>query len=449
MVVGEPCVLVRDIVPTMSTRHTTNWSGTVTFGATRVHTPTTLDALRAVVARAPRIRALGTAHSFSHVADTDAELVSLADLPPTIEVDTAARTVTVAAGVRYGAVAQAVHARGLALRNMGSLPHISVGGACATGTHGSGAANANLAASVRAIELVAADGALVRLSRDADPERFPGAVVALGALGVVVRLTLDLVPAFDMRQVVYRDLPADQLGQTALTEVLGSAYSVSLFTRWLGSGVDQVWLKRRVGDRSAHAGLPDDADGAFPPLWRGARLSDAPVHPLPSMPAENCTQQGGVVGPSHERLPHFRLEFTPSSGEEIQSEYLVPAEHAGAAIAALAPLGDRIAPVLHVSEIRTVAADDLWLSPSYQRDSVALHFTWHKDPGGVAAVLPAIEDALAPFGPRPHWGKVFTIDPDAVRAGYPRADDFRRLARELDPDGKFRNAFLDRYLPRL
>ena len=427
----------------------TNWSGTVAFGATRVHAPSTVDELRAVVAAAPRIRALGTAHSFSPVADTDAELVSVAGLPETIEVDEAARTVTVAAGVRYGAVAQAVHAHGLALKNMGSLPHISVGGACATGTHGSGPRNANLASSVRAVELVTADGELVHLSREADPEQFPGSVVALGALGVVVRLTLDLVPAYDLRQVVYLDLPPEQLTQDRITEVLGSAYSVSLFTRWLRPGVEQVWLKRRVDGGVDATGLPTDARAPFPDTWRGAHLAGDAVHPLPSMPAENCTQQGGIVGPFHERLPHFRLEFTPSSGDEIQTEYLLPAEHAGAAVAALSALGHRIAPVLHVSEIRTVAADDLWLSPSYERDSVALHFTWLKDPDGVAAVLPVIEEALAPFAPRPHWGKVFAMAPDDVRAKYPRADDFRRLAAQTDPDGKFRNDFLDRYLPRI
>ncbi len=443
----------------------TNWSGTVTYGARQIHTPTSVDELRTLVAASPRIRALGTAHSFSRVADTDADLVSVGGLPPTIEVDRDARTVTVAAGVRYGAVAQVVHEHGLALKNMGSLPHISVGGACATGTHGSGVRNANLASSVRAIELVTADGDLVTLSRDTDPERFPGAVVALGALGVVVRLTLDLVPTYDMRQVVYLDLPDEQLVQGDLTEVLRSAYSVSLFTRWLGSGVEQVWIKQRVdsgvvrgfvpggpeldGSGAAVTGLPDDATSPFPATWRGARLADGAVHPLPSMPPENCTQQGGVVGPFHERLPHFRLEFTPSSGDEIQTEYLIPSEHGAAALAALGTIRERIAPVLHVSEIRTIAADDLWLSPSYGRDSVALHFTFHKDPDGVAAVVPAIEDVIAPFDPRPHWGKVYAMDPDAVRAAYPRADDFRRLAAELDPTGTFRNEFLDRYLPAL
>ena len=443
----------------------TNWSGTVDFRARQIHTPATVDELRALVASSRRIRALGTAHSFSRVADTEADLVSVAELPPTIEVDRDARTVTVAAGVRYGAVAQAVHQQGLALKNMGSLPHISVAGACSTGTHGSGVRNANLASSVRAIDLVTADGDLVTLSREADPERFPGAVVALGALGVVVRLTLDLVPTFDMRQVVYLDLPESGLARDELTEVLRSAYSVSLFTRWLGPGADQVWIKQRVGSGVVRgivpggptldgsgatvAGLPDDAGSPFPATWRGARLADGAVHPLPSMPPENCTQQGGVVGPFHERLPHFRLEFTPSSGDEIQTEYLIPSEHAADALAALAEVREQIAPVLHISEIRTIAADDLWLSPSYGRDSVAVHFTWHKDPDGVAAVLPAVEERLAPFSPRPHWGKVFGMDADTVRAAYPRADDFRRLAAEMDPHGTFRNEFLDTYLPAL
>lgn len=436
--------------------HATNWSGTVAFGARRIHTPTSVAELQELVAATPRIRALGTAHSFSHVADTAHDLVSVSGLPPVIEIDRAAARVTVAAGVRYGAVAQAVHEAGFALANMGSLPHISVGGASATGTHGSGVRNANLASSVRAIRLVTADGELLELSRDADPDRFPGAVVALGALGVVVSLTLDLVPTFDVRQVVYRDLPAAQLTGGHLTEVLRGAYSLSLFTRWRSTDVEQVWVKQRVGGTpgdgehpATESGLPDDATSPFPPVWHDARLADGPLHPLPSMPAENCTEQGGVAGPFHERLPHFRMEFTPSSGDEIQSEYLVPAEHGEEALAAVATLRDRIAPVLHVSEIRTVAADDLWLSPSYRRDAVAIHFTFHKDAAGVGAVLPDVERVLASFAPRPHWGKVFGTDPDEVRAQYPRADDFRRLAAAMDPNGKFRNDFLDRYLPAL
>ena len=431
----------------------TNWSGTVTYGARRVHTPTSVAELQDLVASTPRIRPLGTRHSFNHVADTTEDHLSVAGLPQLVDVDPATSTVTVAAGVRYGAVARVVHEAGFALKNMGSLPHINVGGACATGTHGSGVRNANLASSVRALQLVTAKGELVTLSRDADPDRFPGAVVALGALGVVVGVTLDLVPTFDVRQVVYRDLPAAQLLRGDLEEVLRSGYSLSLFTRWLGADVDQVWLKQRVGAGAPagadDAGLPTDAISPFPEVWRGARLAEGPMHPLPGMPTENCTEQGGVPGPFHERLPHFRMEYTPSSGEEIQSEYLVPSEHGAAALAAVATLRERIAPILHVSEIRTVAADDLWLSPSYQQDSVAIHFTWQKRPDEVAALLPAVEEVLAPFAPRPHWGKVFALAPERVSARYPRFDDFRRLAAELDPDGKFRNQFLDEYVPAL
>ena len=432
------------------TPHATNWSGTLTFGARRVHAPTSLAELQEIVAATARIRALGTAHSFSTVADTTADLVSVAGLPATVEVDAAASTVTVSAGIRYGELARRLDGTGFALANLGSLPHIAVGGACATGTHGSGIANGNLASAVRAIELVTANGELRTLSRDADPDRFPGAVIALGALGVVVRLVLDVVPAFELRQVVYQNLPATELVSGALQDVLASAYSVSLFTRWGGPQIDQVWLKHRIGPGARFDSSPVTDDAApFPSTWRGARLASSPMHPVPGMPTVSCTEQGGVPGPWHERLPHFRLEFTPSSGEEIQTEYLLPREHAADALAALGTIREAIAAALHVSEIRTVAADDLWLSPSYRRDSVAIHFTWRKDPDAVAAVLPAIEDLLAPYEPRPHWGKVFGISPEVVRARYPRADDFRRLASELDPHGKFRNDFVDRYLPPL
>lgn len=415
----------------------TNWARTLTFGARAVHRPGSVAELQELVRTSERIRALGTGHSFSRVADTTADLVSVAGLPPTVEIDPAHSRVTVAAGVRYGDLAEQLHRAGLALRAMASLPHISVAGACATGTHGSGVTNQGLASAVSAVELVTGDGKLRTLSRADDPEDFPGAVVALGSLGVVVRLTLDVVPTYDVSQVVHEDLPARSLGRDELDEVLAGAYSVSLFTRWRGDDVDQVWLKRRT----------DDSGSDHPATtFHGARLAAGPVHPVPGMPAESCTVQGGVPGPWHERLPHFRAAFTPSSGEEIQSEYLVARADAAAALTALRGLRERVAPVLHVSEVHTVAADDLWLSPAYGRDTVALHFTWHKDPGGVAAVLPAVEEALAPYAPRPHWGKVFTIAPDLVRSVYPRIGDFAALAARLDPTGTFRNDFVDTYL---
>ena len=390
-----------------------------------------------MVAESTRVRALGTGHSFNRIADTTGELISTAALPTVADIDTAAATVTAGAGVRYGDLAQRLDAAGWALPNLGSLPHISVAGACATATHGSGDRNRNLPAAVRAVDLVTADGSLLTLDR-ADSGRFPGAVVGLGALGIVTTLTLDLVPAFQVRQYVYEDLPAGQL-TGHFDEIMGAAYSVSVFTGWQGGRHSQVWLKHREGDPATFtAGRP----------WHGARPADGPRHPVPGMPAATTTPQGGVPGPWHERLPHFRLGFTPSSGTELQTEYLLPRQAAVPAIEALSGLGELFAPVLQISEIRTVAADEAWLSTAYRQDSVALHFTWILDTGAVLPVIAAVERELVPLGARPHWGKVSSMAPEAVRARYPRWGDFRALARSLDPAGKFRNDFMDAYFPR-
>ncbi|MGZ4617097.1 MAG: FAD-binding protein [Actinomycetes bacterium] len=417
------------------TERPTNWAGNVSYRAARLHEPSSLDELRRVVAAGDRVRALGTGHSFNGVADTTGDHVSLARMPGSIDLGPDMRTVTVGAGVRYGELASHLQEHGLALHNLGSLPHISVGGACATGTHGSGVSHGNLATVVVALELVAADGQVVTLDRDNDPDRFSGAVIGLGALGVVTRLTLTVEPTFQVQQLVYEDLPRATLDDH-LEDILAAAYSVSLLTAWQGPDIDQVWVKHRV----------DSGSFVADPHWMGARLADGPRHPVPGMSPEACTQQLGVAGPWHERLPHFRLQFTPSAGEELQSEYLLPRHTALDALSALDGIRDRIAPVLQVSEIRTVAADELWLSPSYQRDSVAIHFTWVKDTAAVTPVLAEVEQQLAPFEPRPHWGKLFVMDPGSVQARYPRLPDFQQLQRDLDPHGKFRNELVDRYV---
>jgi len=415
----------------------TNWAGNVAFSATRIHQPASVAELQRLVAGGACVRALGTGHSFSRIADTPGDLVSVAGLPKIMKVDAEAATVTVSAGVRYGELAPHLHAAGYALRNLASLPHISVAGACATGTHGSGNSNGNLATAVCAMEMITAGGDAVTMSREADGDRFRGAVVGLGALGIVTSLSLDIVPAFGIRQYVYENLPHEQLYEY-LTDMFASAYSVSLFTDWRSRRIRQVWLKQRAGEHD-------------PPTpgtrWYGALAADGPRHPVPGLPAANSTQQLGVPGPWHERLPHFRLDFTPSAGDELQSEYLLPQQLAAGALRAIASIGDRVAPVLRISEIRTVAADDLWLSPSYRQDSMAIHFTWINDVPAVLPVLATVEDRLAPFGARPHWGKLFTTSPAAVSRLYDRLPDFQRLLRSLDPDGKFRNKFLDTYVP--
>ncbi|HEU5161004.1 MAG TPA: D-arabinono-1,4-lactone oxidase [Streptosporangiaceae bacterium] len=414
----------------------TNWAGNITFGAKEVLRPTTPDELRRLVAARDRVRALGSAHSFNDIADSPGALISPAGLPGAVEIDTAAGVVKVTAGVRYADLSRRLNDSGHALHNLASLPHITVAGSCATGTHGSGDGNGGLATAVSALEMVTADGDLITLDRDVDGDRFRGAVVSLGLLGVVVGLTLDILPAFEMRQYVYDDLAFDVLDDH-FDEIFAAAYSVSLFTDWRAPVVNQVWIKQRVGE-------PDEWSAGA--RWFGARPADGPRHPVAGMPAVNCTQQLGVPGPWQDRLPHFRSGFTPSSGEELQSEYLLPRRHARDALDALAAVRDQIAPVLQISEIRTIAADELWLSPCHRQDTVAFHFTWIKDAGAVLPVISLVEERLAPFAPRPHWGKLFTLAPEVLRSRYERLPDFVALAHDLDPTGKFTNDFVRRHL---
>jgi xylitol oxidase len=411
-----------------------NWAGNVRFGAERVIAPESVEELQEIVAGSRKARALGTGHSFSRIADTEGTLISTARLPRRIRIDDGA--VTVSGGIRYGDLARELAPNGWALRNLGSLPHISVAGACATGTHGSGDRNGSLATSVAALDLVTASGELVSVRRGAD-EDFDGHAIALGALGITVAVTLDLVPGFQVRQLVYEGLTRDTL-LASVEEIFAASYSVSVFTGW-DSASSQLWLKQRVD--------APDGDGEPPAERFGARLATRPLHPVPGIDPTHTTQQLGVPGPWHERLPHFRLDFTPSAGDELQTEYFVAREHAAAAIDALFAIGAVVRPALQISEIRTVAADTLWLSPAYQRDVMALHFTWHSAEATVMPAVAAVERALAPFSPVPHWGKVFSLPPAAVRAGYPRAAEFLALAARRDPEAVFRNRYLDTYLP--
>lgn len=409
-----------------------NWAGNLTYSARKIHEPGTLDELRGLVRRSQNIRALGSRHSFNAIADSTADLVSLARLSRIVGIDRERRTVTIEGGVRYGQLGEYLTAAGFALANLASLPHISVAGACATATHGSGERNGNLATAVSAMQLLSPEGDVISVARDTTSD-FDGMVVSLGALGIVVGMTLDVFPAFDVRQDVYENM---SLGAACdnFDAIQASAYSVSFFTNWQNDRFDQLWLKRATGAALAEMPVGD------------ARRATENLHPIPGSSAESCTPQLGIAGPWHERLPHFRMEFTPSRGDELQSEYFVPRERAADALRAMMQLGDHITPLLLVSEIRTVAADRLWLSPCYEQATVALHFTWKQQWPEVRALLPEIEAALAPFGARPHWGKLFTMAPAHIGTLFQKLPDFRRLLASYDPDGKFRNTFIDEYI---
>ena len=410
----------------------TNWSGNVTYAASRLAEPTTVADVQQLVASTPRLTALGSRHSFNTIADTDAVQVTLTGLPPELEIDTDRRVARVAAGMTHAQVAAGLEARGWALANLASLPHISVAGAVATGTHGSGVGNASLAQSVVGFEIVRASGdvEVVDASGALDAHR-----VALGALGVVVAVHLAVEPSYRIAQTVHTGLGWDVV-DAQFESIMSAGYSVSMFTGYTDDGIRQIWTKRREGR--------DDAVVDLAAL--GAVAGAEPIHPVPGSETAGVTEQGGVLGPWNERLPHFRSSFTPSAGEEIQAEYLLPAEHAVPAIQAMRTIGGQIADVLFVSELRRIAADDAWLAPSSGRDSVAFHFTFRRDAEAVARALPLIEGVLAPFDPRPHWGKVSAASPERLHEAYPKLGEFAALARDLDPSGRFRNGFLDRVL---
>ncbi len=508
-----------NVGPAPRPRPRANWAGNVAFQARDFRRPATVAQVQAVVARAGRVRALGSGHSFSDLADSPGVQVSLASLPPEVSVDSAARRARVAASLNYAELAGRLDEEGFALANLASLTNISVAGGTATATHGSGAANQNLAAAVSGLTLVTADGDAVDLCRGDD--QFEGAVVHLGALGVVVSLILELVPSFEVSQRVYENLPLAALDDH-FTDVMTGGYSVSLFTDWRAPRFTQVWIKQGQGQPITQGqgqpitqgqgqpitqgqgqpitqgqgqpitqgqgqpitqgqgqpitqgqgqpitqgqgqpitqdqGQPITQDQGQPitqdqgqPIthesWFTATPAPAARNPVPGASPGACTEQLGVPGRWYDRLPHFRAEFRPASGDELQSEYLLPAALAVPALHALDQIRDHLAPVLRICEVRVVAADQLWLSPCYRQDSAAFHFTWIP---GIASVLPVValaERQLAPFGARPHWGKIFTTPPETLREQYERLPDFLRLMDHYDPAGKFRNAYAARHL---
>ncbi|MEP6584841.1 MAG: D-arabinono-1,4-lactone oxidase [Ginsengibacter sp.] len=411
-----------------------NWAGNFKYSTNNLAYPATLSEVQALVKKYPKVKALGTRHCFNRIADSKYHLISIKDMAGEISLDENARTVTVNGGVKYGELSPYLESKGYALHNLASLPHISVAGAIATATHGSGLHNGNLSSAVSAMQIVTASGDIITLSKKEDGDKFLAAVVGLGALGIVTKVTLDIVPTYLVRQDVYEKLPLTEL-KKHFNEIESSGYSVSLFTDWQQDSINEVWIKTKIENGKTYN---------FPSEFFGAKAATKNIHPILELSAENCTEQMGVPGPWFERLPHFKMGFTPSSGKELQSEYFVPIENAVDAILAIQKLGDRIAPHLFISEIRTIDADNLWMSPCYDQQSVTIHFTWKQDWPAVQKLLPVIEKELAPFNAKPHWGKLFTMPPSTLKGLYKKMNDFRELATSMDPKGKFRNDFLDR-----
>jgi xylitol oxidase len=412
-----------------------NWAGTFRYSTDKVLQPMTVEEVQKAVTSVESVRALGTRHSFNGIADSKVAQISTLGLKD-FKLDAASKTVRVGAGIKYGDLAVQLDRAGFALANMASLPHISVGGSIATGTHGSGLRNGGLATSVSGLEIVAADGAIHTLTRANDGDAFRGAVVSMGSLGVVTHVTLDVEPSYEMTQIVYQGLDFHELEHN-FEAVMNTGYSLSLFTNWQHHTAWEVWIKRRI----------DQGGGTAPPeMFYGAMLAKEKLHPVVGQNPEKTTDQLNSVGKWYERLPHFKMEFTPSTGREIQTEYFIPFEHAYEAVLAVESLRDQITPHLFVTELRSIAADDLWMSMAYKRRSLAIHFTWKPEWDAVLKVIPQVEAKLKPFTPRPHWGKVNTLAAPQVRAAYPKTDDFTQMLKTYDPKGKFVNEYIRREL---
>lgn len=409
----------------------TNWAGNLTYSTDNLHSPKTVEELQEVIKKCKKVRGLGTKHCFNTIADSKENQISSANFNQIISLDKEKATVTVGAGIKYGELCKYLDDNGFALHNLASLPHISVAGACATGTHGSGIKNGNLATSVVALEFVNGKGEVVNLSKEKDGEEFGMAVVNLGALGIVTKMTLALQPTFKMKQVVYQNLPMAELEKN-FEAIMSAGYSVSLFTDWTNKNISEVWIKSKSEDMKEVA-----------PEFYGAKLQTKNLHPIEALDAINCTDQMGVEGPWYERMPHFKMGFTPSSGKELQSEFFVAFEHAYEAFMAVEKLNAKVSPHLFITEIRAIAADDLPMSMMYKKTCMAIHFTWKQEIPEVMALLPEVEAALEPFAPRPHWGKLFTLKPSVLQARIEKLNDFKALMTKHDPEGKFRNEFID------
>lgn len=426
--------LISPLAAWTATDKLTNWAGNVEYSTEKLYSAASLDDVRKFVGKQRKMKVLGSRHSFNKIADSRNQFLSLKSMDKVVALDTEARTVTVESGMSYGQLCPYLDAQGWALHNLASLPHISIAGACATATHGSGINNGNLATAVARLEIVNAAGEVVNIAREREGEQFRGAVVGLGALGAITKVTLDIQPRFLMQQYVYENLPLAELKEH-FDEIQAAAYSVSLFTDWQKQRINEVWLKIRL-DQAPKFDAPAD--------FFGATRATRNLHPIAELSAENCTEQMGVPGPWYERLPHFRMGFVPSAGKELQSEYFVPREKALDAFFAVERLGDLVGPHLLISEIRTIAADELWMSPCYKQPSVTIHFTWKQDWPAVSRLLPVIENQLSPFHVRPHWGKLFALAPAQLRSRYEKLPEFVELSKKYDPRGKFRNEFLDR-----
>jgi xylitol oxidase len=423
-----------------------NWAGNVTFNTTKIFYPKNAKEIQELVKATDKIKVLGSGHSFTEICDSSEAIISLTELNKIISLDKENHTVTVEGGIKYGSLCSFLHENGYALHNLASLPHITIAGACATATHGSGNKNGILATNVTAIEFIDGEGEIQTLSDEKDGEIFKGAVVSLGAIGVITKMTLKLIPTFNLKQIVYQELHMSQLAEN-FNAIHSIGYSVSLFTNWANKNINQVWIKSIHDElKTATINIDTTITTVIVDDLYGAKVATSKVHPIAEQSTEHLTDQMGTFGPWYERMTHFKMSFDPSIGGELQAEYFLAIEYAFEAIMAVEALNEKLFPYLLITEIRTIMADDLWMSPFYKKDSIAIHFLFKPDWENVKILITLIEEKLEPYKPIPHWGKLFMMEPKTLQYRYERINDFRELLKKYDMKGKFRNNFINKYI---
>lgn len=409
-----------------------NWAGNLTFSAREFIEVNSISKLQQVVSSSQAVKVLATGHSFNAIGDTTETLISIKNLSNGIEIDSQNAQALISAGMAYADAARYLESNGWAFSNMASLGEVTIAGAISTGTHGSGSNNGVLSTSVVGLEIVLGSGELITIDQS-NSEEFAGFVVSLGALGVFTKIKMRIIPSFSVKQFVYENIGIQVVAENFDT-VFNSAYSVSYFSNWAKNSTGQIWMK--FLDDSSSDNLSDN--------WLGANQAKAKQHPVKINNPDPCTDQLGISGKWLYRLPHFKLDSSPASGDEVQTEYLVDRKYVNEYIQDLRAIGDEIAPRVYATEIRTIKSDELWLSGAYQRETVGFHFTWKKS-DTLVDFLPRIEEILGKHHGRPHWAKLFSVRSDELSARYPKYSDFEALLKKYDPKQKFRNKFIDQY----
>jgi len=408
-----------------------NWSGSVVATPERLERPKTEADLRAIVAGARRVRVAGTGHSFMPLCETDGVLISLADMDGGLEITPDRSSVWAPAGMPIGELTAVLWAEGLSLANQGDIDKQAIAGALSTATHGTGRTLGALSTFSRAFRMVTADGEVVECDETREPELFQAQRVSLGALGVMSRVELSVLPAYRLKETLRR---------TPLIEILESWDELAARHRHVEFFVfpyaDEALVKilDPVEDGDDKPGVDIDS-AAMQIICDLASL----------MPSAAPTLQRLItkaMSPSTRSAPAYRIfpSERPTKFEEM--EYEIPAERGAEALrAAIAEVRGRKLPIIFPFEYRSVAADDMWLSPMSGRDCISISFhQYAKMPWREA--FATIEQVFAAHGGRPHWAKRHTLKSDDVLRLYPDAGRWGEVRKRWDPEAKFLNAHL-------